>query len=287
MKLCLECKNSFISHDWICPFCGHTPIKLGNLIVHAPELAYQGGGFKPEYFQELATLEANNFWFRARNKLILWALRTYKPDVSSFLEVGCGTGFVLSGIAHAYPDIAISGSEIFLAGLSYAVGRTPSANFMQMDARHILFQDEFDAIGIFDVLEHIKEDELVLAQLHRAVKPAGILLLTVPQHPWLWSAADEHACHVRRYTCYEIEKKVLDAGFRILRSTSFVTSLLPAMILSRALQKKTEPSDPSRELKINPILNAFFYGLMILEFAGIRLGMNYPVGSSRLIIARK
>ena len=288
MKVCLHCKYIFSFDEWTCPSCGHQPERLNGIEAHAPEFANGGGGFKPEYFSELSRLEAENFWFRARNELILWALRTYKPDASTFLEVGCGTGFVLSGIARACPKLALSGSEIFLAGLSHAAERVPSAHFMQMDARRVPFVEEFDAIGAFDVLEHIKEDETVLAQLHSAIKPGGVLLLTVPQHPWLWSASDEYACHVRRYTRAEIEQKVLTSGFELLRSSSFVTSLLPAMMLSRILGKnKTKDFDPTSELKINIVLNKIFYGLMMLDIAGIKFGMNYPLGGSRLIVAKK
>lgn len=288
MKVCLHCKYIFSFDEWTCPSCGHQPERLNGIEAHAPEFANGGGGFKPEYFSELSRLEAENFWFRARNELILWALRTYKPDASTFLEVGCGTGFVLSGIARACPKLALSGSEIFLAGLSHAAERVPSAHFMQMDARRVPFVEEFDAIGAFDVLEHIKEDETVLAQLHNAIKPGGVLLLTVPQHPWLWSASDEYACHVRRYTRAEIEQKVLTSGFELLRSSSFVTSLLPAMMLSRILGKnKTKDFDPTSELKINIVLNKIFYGLMMLDIAGIKFGMNYPLGGSRLIVAKK
>lgn len=288
MKLCLHCKYIFSFDEWTCPSCGHQPERLNGIEAHAPEFANGGPGFKPEYFSELSRLEAENFCFRARNELILWALRTYKPNASTFLEVGCGTGFVLSGIARACPKLALSGSEIFLAGLSHAAERVPSAHFMQMDARRVPFVEEFDAIGAFDVLEHIEEDETVLAQLHGAIKFGGVLLLTVPQHPWLWSASDEYACHVRRYTRAEIEQKVLTAGFELLRSSSFVTSLLPAMMLSRVLQRKnTKDFDPTGELKINAVLNKSFYALMMLELAGIRFGMNYPVGGSRLIVGRR
>jgi len=261
MKVCLYCKYIFSFDEWICPSCGHQPEHLNGIEAHAPEFANGGGGFKPDYFSELSRLEAENFWFRARNELIVWALQTYKPDASTFLEVGCGTGFVLSDIARACPEIALSGSEIFMAGLSHAAKRVPSAHFMQMDTRRVPFVDEFDAIGAFDVLEHIEEDEIVLTQLYRAIKPGGVLLLTVPQHPWLWSASDEYACHVRRYTCAEVEQKVLTAGFELLRSSSFVTSLLPAMMFSRFMQKKkTKEFAPASELKINPALNKFFMG---------------------------
>ena len=288
MKSCLGCNKIFSIDALSCPSCGYLPEKLNGIEAYAPEFANDGGGFKPEYFSELFRLEAENFWFRARNEIVIWALRTFQPESARFLEVGCGTGFVLSGIARIFPEMALSGSEIFLAGLSHAKKRLPSAHFMQMDARRIPFFEAFDAIGAFDVLEHIEEDEVVLAQVHRALKPGGVLLLTVPQHPWLWSASDEYACHVRRYTSNEIENKVLSAGFELKRSTSFVTSLLPAMMLSRALQGLwTDNFDPSSELKINPILNKFFYGLMKLELAGIKFGINYPIGGSRLIVAKK
>lgn len=288
MKVCLHCKYTFASKDWSCPSCGYLPKRVNQIYTHAPEFANCGSGFKPEYFSELSHLEAKNFWFRARNKLIIWALRTYKPDASSFLEVGCGTGYVLSGIARAFPRLSLSGSEIFLEGLSHAAKRAPSAHFMQMDARQLPFKKEFDAIGAFDVLEHIEEDEIVLDQLHNAVKPGGILLLTVPQHPWLWSVSDEYACHVRRYRRSEIEQKVLNAGFELLRSSSFVTSVLPAMIFSRFLKKeKLYNFNPAGELKINSILNILLYYFMIIEFATIRLGMNYRIGGSRLIVAKK
>ncbi|MFC4296731.1 class I SAM-dependent methyltransferase [Castellaniella hirudinis] len=290
MKSCLECKSSFTSPGWACPVCGYEPVRLDGFVAHAPALAHEGGGFKAEYFQELAALEESNFWFRARNALILWALRTFKPESTSFLEVGCGTGFVLSGIACNNPGITVSGSEIFLSGLPYAASRVSSAEFMQMDARHIPFVEEFDAIGSFDVLEHIEQDELVLNQMSRALKPGGLLLLTVPQHSWLWSAADEYACHVRRYGREEMQEKVRRAGFSILRTTSFVSLLLPAMLLSRKKKSQSIESpeyDPAQELRISGVLNACLLAIMRFESVLIRLGLNFPIGGSRLVVAKK
>jgi SAM-dependent methyltransferase len=288
MKLCLKCENVFAAEGWHCPACGHDPVRLDGVIAHAAAMANGGSGFKPEYFAALARLEASNFWFRIRNELILWALHRYGPELRSFLEVGCGTGFVLSGIAKARPGLALSGSEIFVAGLAHALKRIPGAQFMQMDARHLPFLDEFDALGAFDVLEHIEEDEKVLTQLYKALKPGGLMLLTVPQHAWLWSTADEYACHVRRYGRSEIEAKVKAAGFELLRSTSFISVLLPAMMLSRELRKRDKVAfKPDAELNINPVLNELFYALSRMELVGIKLGINYPVGGSRLIVARK
>lgn len=288
MKTCLKCQYVFSLPKWVCPQCDYEPPQLDGVIAHAAEFAKNGSGFRTEYFEELIRLEASNFWFRARNELIIWALRTYQPNAKHLLEVGCGTGFVLAGIAKANPKLTVSGSEIFLRGLSLAAKRVPDANFMQMDARKIPFVDEFDVIGAFDVLEHIQEDDDVLSQLYRALKPGGILLLTVPQHPWLWSATDDYACHVRRYTKDQLEYKVRAKRFIIERSTSFVSLLLPAMLLSRRKKHgSTAEYDVAAELRLPKLLNDCLYTVMRIEQRLIRWGASLPLGGSRLIVARK
>jgi len=256
---------------------------------YAPDFAHDGGGFKSNYFFELARLEEANFWFRSRNQLIMWAIENYCPNFQSLLEIGCGTGYVLSGVSKNFPRSTLYGSEIFIAGLRFAAERLPSAKFMQMDARNIPFENEFDVIGAFDVLEHIKEDEEVLMQMRAALKPDGLMLLTVPQHAWLWSPIDEYAFHVRRYAAAGLHKKIEAAGFRVIRSTSFVTTLLPAMMISRFLQKKVSDKqfDATAELRISPWLNSLFSQFLRTELALIRMGLNLPSGGSRLVVARK
>ena len=227
MKKCIKCETVFSSPEFCCPGCDWRPDIQEGINTFAPNLAQEGEGFKPEFFSRLIRLEAANFWFQARNRLIVWAMKKYAADFDSYLEVGCGTGYVLSGIAHAFPNAKLFGSEIFTNGLTLAATRVPQATLMQMDARSIPFSSEFDVIGAFDVLEHIEEDDAVLHQIRDALKPQGLVMLSVPQHRWLWSATDEYACHVRRYSTTELQKKVEAVGFKVLRTTSFLFFLLP------------------------------------------------------------
>ena len=289
MKRCFSCNARYASSVRNCPNCGYTPAVVDGFDSYAPDFAHDGGGFKSNYFSDLANLEEANFWFRSRNQLIMWAIESYCQNFQSLLEIGCGTGYVLSGVSKRFPHSTLYGSEIFIAGLGFAHARLPSAKFMQMDARNIPFENEFDVIGAFDVLEHIKEDEEVLTQICAALKPEGYMLLTVPQHAWLWSSVDEYAFHVRRYAAAELHQKIEAAGFRVIRSTSFVTTLLPAMMISRFLQKKVSDQqfDVTAELKIPPWLNSLFSELLSAELALIKRGVDFPVGGSRLIVARK
>jgi SAM-dependent methyltransferase len=289
MKKCLVCGSVYSSSLTTCSACNAGPVMQAGFPAYAPALAQEGGGFKAADFADLVNLETGHFWFSARNRLIICMLGKYCPEFRSFLEIGCGTGYVLSGIAKAYPGAELHGSEIFTAGLVFAAARQPTIDFMQMDARHIPFVDEFDAIGAFDVLEHIEEDEQVLVQMREALKPRGFILLTVPQHAWLRGPVDDYACHVRRYSSKELHAKVKAAGFEILRTTSFVSSLFPAMAASRMLQKRAlaKDMDAMAGLKISPRLNNISEKMLSIEVAMIRGGVNFPMGGSRLVVARK
>ena len=288
MRLCPACGATLAAADWDCTACSHRPQQRAGFVALAPDLAAQSEGFDPALFAELAALESRNFWFRARNRLIVWALQRYAPAFTDFLEVGCGTGYVLQGVAVAFPGARICGTEAQTEGLQFAASRVPRATFLQMDARQMPFDDEFDAIGAFDVIEHIAEDEAVLAQMHRALRPGGSLLLTVPQHPFLWSEYDVRAHHVRRYTGGELRQKLARAGFDIVKMTSFVSVLLPLMMLSR-LTRRTDAADydPLAELRIGAVTNALLERALDAERLLIRAGLSLPFGGSLLAVARR
>jgi len=288
MKLCTECGEPVDDHGLQCPICFHQTKKLDGHWAFAPELAEHNEGFEAEYFPRLAQLEAGNFWFRSRNRLVIWSLLRYFPKAQSFMEIGCGTGFVLSGIQKNLPKLNVCGSEIFSAGLSFAAQRLPGVELFQMDARRIPFRDEFDVVGAFDVLEHIEEDAEALTQMYQATKKGGGILITVPHHPFLWSASDDFARHVRRYKTRELSNKVRKAGFEILRITSFVSFLLPLLAVSRFKQRLSKQEfEPSSEFNINSALNIALEKILDAERTLIRAGLSFPAGGSLLLVGRR
>jgi SAM-dependent methyltransferase len=284
---CPSCNAQSANFDAGCKQCGFVPVRLDGFVAWAPELARNNDGFPVESFEDLAHLEEGHFWFRTRNALIIWALRQYFSGFHSMLEIGCGTGFVLSGIAKAFPETKVFGSEIYTAGLHFAAARLPSIELFQMDARKLPYDAEFDVVAAFDVIEHIKEDELVLQNLYRAVKPGGGCLITVPQHAWLWSPVDEAACHQRRYSRNDLHAKVKAAGFAIVRSTSFVTLLLPLMLASRLASKRSGQAGGNETMVLNDALDRTLEKIMQIEFKLIKYGASLPLGGSRLLVLKK
>lgn len=294
MYKCVACHTTYEGADK-CPHCGHTAQLVKGFPSYAETLMQSGDGFHASSFSRLWDVESKNFWFISRNKLILYFLKKFVGDEQkNFLEIGCGTGFVLSGIASEFPEFQLAASDAFVEGLSFASQRVPRASFLQMDARNIPFYDEFDVVGAFDVLEHIDDDVSVISEVRNALRAGGYFVATVPQHMWLWSRQDELACHVRRYSPGELEKKLEAAGFCIKESVSFVGLLLPLMWISRKMmqksgndnQDKQEDAD-MREFSISAPLNRLLTWILTAERAAIKLGMRLPWGGSRLVVACK
>lgn len=288
MRICLRCRAAVGEAGWRCAACGYEPVQVAGFPAFAPELAGADEGYDSAYYAELYTLEAGNYWFRARNALLIWALRKYFPQARNFFEIGCGTGFVLAGIAAAAPRLALHASEVSSGGLPYAASRTPAAEFLQMDARAIPYREHFDVIGLFDVLEHIEDDAQVLAETRRALRPGGGVLITVPQHRFLWSGYDELAHHVRRYQARELMDKLAAAGFRKVMMTSFVSLLLPLMALSRLLRRaRSGKIDALAELRVGSLVNRALESVLAFERALIKVGARFPAGGSLLLAAER
>jgi SAM-dependent methyltransferase len=288
VKLCARCEAPLDETGWTCEACGFTPPLIAGFRSFAPDLAASEEGFDADLFDQLHGLEAGNYWFRARNALLIWAIHTYFSAARTYLEIGCGTGFVLQGVAAAMPQLQICASEVSATALPYAAQRVPRAELLQMDARAIPYEDHFDLIGMFDVLEHIADDVRVLTQAHRALHAGGGVVITVPQHRFLWSQFDERGRHVRRYAARELAAKVAAAGFRIVMTTSFVSLLLPLMMLSRLRQRGPRVDDGAlAELRVGRLANVLLEAALACERVLITRGVRFPAGGSLLLIARR
>jgi SAM-dependent methyltransferase len=286
MIKCLHCSSLSPFPLTYCKQCNVSIEKVNGFLAFSSNSAIDGVCFNIDSFETLAYVEEGNFWFNARNKLLIWLIEKFGGHFNSFLEIGCGTGFVLQGIRKHFPSAKLYGSELFVQGLEHAAKRIPSATFMQMNACDLPFVNEFDCIGLFDVLEHIKEDELVLSNIFNALKENGLLFISVPQHQWLWSHVDELACHVQRYSEQDLQQKLAKVGFETIFSSSFVCLLLPAMYISRFLQSKKNTS-LKRELASPRMLNFVLEQILNFEVFLIKKGIRFPMGGSRVIVARK
>jgi hypothetical protein len=91
-------------------------------------------------------------------------------------------------------------------------------------------------VTALDVLEHTDDDLLSLREMGRVIKPAGLLLITVPAYGFLWSEHDEALKHRRRYTAHELRNKLTVSGFEVVRTSYFITTLFFPILALRIWQ---------------------------------------------------
>lgn len=177
-------------------------------------------------------IEDGSFWFHHRNRCILAAVERHPPPGPVF-DVGGGNGFVAAALARA-------GREVVLV----EPGPQGAANAATRGLRDVVcatldqagFQPgSLPAVGLFDVVEHVVDDLAFLRMVATLMADGGLLYVTVPAHPLLWSAEDADAGHHRRYVRRSLQAVVQAAGFDTLYCSAFFRPLLLPIALARAL----------------------------------------------------
>ncbi|HEY0781706.1 MAG TPA: class I SAM-dependent methyltransferase [Thermoanaerobaculia bacterium] len=257
-------------------------------------------GYDPRFFDRMAAVEERHFWFVARRRIVAPVVRRAVAGRTSgyrVLEVGCGTGSMLGLLQRECAGGRVFGMDLYLEALAFARGRpqTARAALLQGDLAHGPFSRPFDVVCLFDVLEHLPDDERVLGDLHRLTAPGGALFLTVPAWPTLWSYFDVAAHHQRRYRPRGLGGKLAAAGFAVEYLTPMMAGYFPLMYLRRRwadLSARLGRATPAHERAVGdleppPLVNGLLSLLTRGEPALTGRGIRLPTGTSLLAVARK
>lgn len=233
-------------------------------------------------------LQNSSFWFRCRSRLIANLVHSRFPEARRIVDLGCGTGYVMRALAEAAPAAALIGLDLDEDALHRAGQRLgPGAALARGDVTNPPLGAGTDLICAFDVLEHLDDDQAALSAWASGLCPGGGALLSVPQHPLLWSGADTFARHKRRYRRGELEAKCRRAGLDVVFTTSFVCLLSPLYLARRLRWRLSRNPDPYAELALPAWLDRLFERELDLELLLIRWGVRWPFGGSRFVVARK
>ncbi len=262
---------------------------LDGFDIYAPALIESSSTFISDAHSNLEEYEKNYFWFSERRELIYFMVKKYFFDIKSYCEIGCGGGYILSEIHSIIPAAKLYGSEIFLSGLQIARKRQENACYFQSDILNFPYKDEFDLIGVYDVIEHIDSDQDAIKSIYDALSDGGGAIITVPQHKWLWTENDNYSCHKRRYVKKDLVKKCKDAGFEVIRTTSYTSLLLPAFIINCLFNRRNsaDTEEVAKQFEINPALNYLFKLICKIELLLTIIGINFPCGGSLVCVVRK
>jgi len=237
----------------------------------------------PAYAAVHAEEDRAHWWFLGRRAVILSEMARRLPAGRARLaELGCGSGGMLEALGRFGIAVGVEMDPALRArarerGLDVRPGALPDAIPLE--------SGRWDAVCLFDVLEHVDDEAGALAACRRLLVPDGLLFVTVPAYAWLWSRHDDLLGHRRRYTVRTLRRVAERAGFAVERLTYFNALLAPPIVgvrLARAALRR-----PGHDLdRPAPWLNRALAACFSAE-ARLLGWISPPFGISILLAARR
>lgn len=240
---------------------------------------------RKDLFEDLYTLEEQHWWHISKRRGVENYIQDYlKKKDAKILDVGCGTGKNLEQLKKFGQIYGLDSSSEAIKfckkrGLkNIRLGKADDMPFQQ---------NSFDLITLLDVLEHT-DDNKTLREAYRVLKKDGLLMLTVPALPWLWSEWDKILHHKRRYNKYGIISLLNNNNFNVIKATYLYSFLVfPALIIRKIKQSLFRKKEYSSDFQLsNPLLNRIMGYVSNIEFK-LAKKITIPIGTTILVIAKK
>jgi len=243
---------------------------------------------KSEVFpdQWYALAREDHFWMQWRLRAFLKQLKDQKIDINSpqrVLEIGCGDG-VLRRQLEAETSWVIDGADINLEALKRTPALRGETFFYDIFDRRPGFEGHYDAIILFDVLEHIADEKAFLNACLFHLKRGGILFINVPALQSLYSRYDEAVGHLRRYDTSMMDSLIKSTGLRSVDTRYWGFSMLPLLALRKRMVKNELPSQETIKKGFEPpgkAANMIMKIVMNLETSML----SQPLSGSSLLAA--
>ena len=155
---------------------------------------------------------------------VTWILDVFKPFIGRrVLEIGTGFGTYRENLKDLDAYFSI---DIDPKATSDAQRGDPEGNYICADVTTAAFVEKLqgqaiDTVICANVLEHIDDDAVALANVHSVLASGGWLIVFVPAFQGLYSDMDRLAGHYRRYDAAMLTSKAEQAGFRNVRCEYF------------------------------------------------------------------
>jgi hypothetical protein len=179
---------------------------------------------------EIATF--NHFWIQRRFQVLRRLAGELISGAREIAEIGCGHGLLQLQIERAYSR-EVMGFDLNEFALRRNLSHFSSVCCYDIHQENPEFKRRFDLIFLFDVLEHIGNEDQFLKSLLFHLAPEGNVVVNVPAGPWLISAYDIAAGHKRRYSIYSLRKATERNQLEVMDWSYWGFPLVPALMLRK------------------------------------------------------
>lgn len=272
-----------------CSGCAYSAAIRDGIVYFNPETCDNTDSYDSLALDILRQAEKKHFWFHARKAFIKTFFSRHVPRTARIIEIGAGTGDVSRMLSSCGYDMAAG--ELHRNGIQYAQ-EAGIKNLYQFDLMKPPFKEHFDAVCLFDVLEHLDNDALAVKKAAGLLRHKGLVIATVPAFDWLWSREDTVGKHKRRYSEASIRKAFENAGLDIVETKYFFVSLLPLLYLRTILRPDDGKAIISKErevaqtVKVMPGVNGILRYVMAAENF-LQTYVAFPLGCSIAIVGRR
>ena len=190
---------------------------------------------------EISALD--HFWVRRRFEVLRRLAGNLISGARELSEIGCGHGLLQRQIEKAYgrPVAGFDLNEFALKENQSRLSKICCYDVFQMDSS---LRERFDLIFLFDVLEHVAEEDRFLRAILFHLAPGGRLVVNVPSGQWLYSAYDRANGHERRYSARSFRAAASRNNLKIANWSYWGLPLLPTLIVRKFwLMGKSDPNE--------------------------------------------
>jgi SAM-dependent methyltransferase len=183
-----------------------------------------------DHWYEIASTE--HFWIRRRFEVFRRLAGGLVGLARDMAEIGCGHGLLQLQIEQAYGR-PVTGFDLNQLALKENASRISPICCYDIRQRDAAFRRRFDVVLLFDVLEHVADEDAFLSAVLFHLAPGGSVVVNVPAGAWAFSAYDRAAGHVRRYSIRSLNRAVSRSRMLISDWTYWGLPLIPPLLLRK------------------------------------------------------
>ena len=174
-------------------------------------------------------------------RLLAGFLKKHSIDLNGgvILDIGCGSGYSTKLIEFRYSPRELVAFDIMPEQIELAKKRYMNARFFVGDVTKINSpSDKYDAVFVFGILHHVPEWKRALREIHRVLKPNGVLLIEeVNRNGVDFVEKYLHFSHPKesRFDWSQFVKELQVVGFDIMENSKIIFSIFHAYLCMKPI----------------------------------------------------